>query len=353
MTAAAAPSELPDTSSEVPTRPNRKALMIKTVLCVVGAVVLIQMPLLMDRSTTQRLTQVLAIAVAVLGLNLLTGFNGQISVGHSAFMGIGAYATAIMMARHESPFILTMMVAMVVAFAVGVVVGLPALRIRGVYLALVTLALAAMFPQLVVRFSGLTGGSTGITLEDTQQVTTPQPVNDLFKSLTGSRLLDNQYRYYLALVVAVVCFVLVRNLVKSRVGRALIAIRDNETPAEVLGVNVGAYKVATFGVSAMLAAIGGSLFVMNADQAVPSEFGIQVSIELLTAVVVGGVATFVGPAVGALALVYVSDLFPKEHPEYAPVLFGLTLIVLMIISPGGIVGLAKQGWARLVRSRSA
>lgn len=343
MTATATPSPT-GSPAQTDLTPQRRALATKAVLAVAAAAVLCILPMQMDRSTNQRLTQVLAFSVAVLGLNLLTGFNGQISVGHSAFMGIGAYSTAILMSRYETPFFVTMVVGMVVAFAIGVIVGLPALRIRGVYLALVTLALATMFPQLLVRFGALTGGTTGISLEETQQLTTPQWARDM-------GLKDNQYRYYIALVIAVICFILVRNLVKSRVGRALIAIRDNETPAEVLGVNVGLYKVLTFGVSAMLASIGGSLFVMDLDQAVPSQFGVQLSITLLTAVVVGGVATFFGPAVGALAVIYVTDLFPKDHPEYAPVLFGVTLIVLMMVSPGGVVGLVKQGWG-WVRRRS-
>jgi branched-chain amino acid transport system permease protein len=342
-----------------PVRRDRRAMIGKVVGIVVGVVVLYQIPLLFDRSTNVRFTQMIAFAVAALGLNLLTGYNGQISVGHSAFMGIGAYSTAIMMSRYSSPFWLTVIVGVVIALVVGVIVGLPALRIRGIYLALVTLALATMFPQLLIRFPAATGGTTGISLEDEHQLTTPSWIKNLFPG--GLR--DNQYRFYIAAIIAVIAFVLVRNLMRSRSGRALVAIRDNEISAATLGVDVGRYKVVTFGVSAALAAVGGSLFAMDFDQVVANQFGVQLSITLLTAIVVGGVATTVGPLVGAIVVVYVNEFFSStyfgvkmpgvDHPDIVPVLFGVTLIVLMRFAPDGIVGMAKRGWALVRRGRQA
>jgi branched-chain amino acid transport system permease protein len=360
-TATAVVDETPGarTAAPPPAGRGRRSLVVKVIGIVVGVVVLYEIPLLFDRSSNVRFTQMIAFAVAALGLNLLTGYNGQISVGHSAFMGIGAYSTAIMMSRYSSPFWLTVIVGMVIAFLVGVIVGLPALRIRGVYLALVTLALATMFPQLLIRFPAATGGTTGISLEDEHQLTTPTWVKNIFPG--GLR--DNQYRFYLAAIVAVVAFVLVRNLMRSRSGRALVAIRDNEISAATLGVDVGLYKVLTFGLSAVLAAIGGSLFAMDFDQVVANQFGVQLSITLLTAIVVGGVATTVGPLVGAIVVVYVNEFFSStyfglkmpgvDHPDIVPVLFGVTLIVLMRFAPDGIVGMAKRGWALVRRGRSA
>jgi len=205
--------------------------------------------------------------IAALGLNLLTGYNGQISVGHGAFFGAGAYTTAILVADHGWPHFATLGVAAVIAFALGVLVGLPALRIKGLYLALVTLALATVFPLVITRFSSVTGGTQGKRV--------PR-----FRAPAWTGLADDQWKYYVLLAFAVVSFVLVRNLIKSRVGRALIATRDNETAAEVLGVNLSVYKVVTFGVSAMLAGIAGSLSVFNDPFVNAEKYNLSLSITL-------------------------------------------------------------------------
>lgn len=337
------PTPLPKQAA-VPGRDVR-SLVIKAVGFIALLVVLYELPLQYERSTVTKLTTVLCYALAALGLNLLTGFNGQISVGHGAFFGIGAYTSAILVSERGWPAWSTVVLGAVLAFVVGLIVGLPALRIRGVYLALVTLALATLFPAIVVKYSDVTGGTQGITLEGSQRLNSPQFARD-------AGITNSQWRYYVALVITLVAFVLVRNLVKSRVGRALIAIRDNETPAEVLGVNVGLYKVLTFGVSAMLAGLGGSLFTFNNDGVATDVVDIQLSIILLVAVVIGGVATFFGPAIGAFLVVFLESFFPEDlRGEAAPVVFGVLLILLMMAAPGGILGLVRQGWAG-VRRRS-
>lgn len=315
---------------------DRRMLVIKGVLCLVGAVVLYELPMQLSRQQVTTLNRVMCIALAALGLNLLTGYNGQISIGHGAFMGIGAYTTAILVQTYNVSHYGSIVIAAVLTFVVGLVIGLPALRIRGVYLALVTLALATLFPQIVVKFSDVTGGTQGLQVENE------------FVAPAGSGLKDNQWRYYVILVIVVVAFVVVRNLVKSRVGRALIAMRDNETAAEVVGVNLAVYKVLTFGFSAMLAGIGGALLVVNSSHVDAKEFGPDLSITILVAVVVGGAATIFGPAIGAFFVVFLPTWFPDWFPKLlTPVLFGGLLILLMATAPGGIIGLARQTWARI------
>lgn len=323
----------------VPVRPHGflhdpKRLVIRLGVTVVVGAILLYLPMYFPRFRVEgQFNVIITYALAALGLNLLTGYNGQISVGHGAFFGVGAYTTAILVTDHGWSHYATLGAAAVIAFVLGVLVGLPALRIRGLYLALVTLALATVFPLVITRFSSVTGGSQGMRV--------PR-----FRAPDWTGLKDDQWKYYVLLAFTVVAFVLVRNLIKSRVGRALIATRDNETAAEVLGVNLSVYKVLTFGVSAMLAGLAGSLSVFNDPFVNAEKYNINLSITLLVAVVVGGAATIFGPAFGAFFVVMLPVWLPKNYPELSPVLFGGVLIVLMVVAPGGFLGLVRQvnGW---------
>lgn len=313
--------------------PNAVRISKGVAVLVVGAVLLI-LPQQLEAFRVGQLNRVLCFALAVLGLNLLTGFNGQISLGHGAFFGIGAYTSVILVADHGWPHFATLVAAAVLAFVVGVLIGLPALRIEGLYLALVTLALATVFPQLITRFDDLTGGSQG------KNVRLP----DRFTAPDWSGLANDQWRYYVFLAFTVVFFVLVRNLVKSRAGRAIISIRDNETAAETLGVHTAAYKVTTFGLSAMIAGIAGALYSFETSFVSPGEFTINLSITFLVAVVVGGAATLIGPAIGAFLVVFIPIWLEDfdADPQLSPVLFGASLIALMLVAPGGIMGLYRR-----------
>jgi len=318
-----------------------RRLAVRVVVTVAVGAVLLYLPQYFPAFRVGQFNIVICYAIAALGLNLLTGYNGQISIGHGAFFGVGAYTTAILVADHGWSHFATLGAAAVIAFVLGVLVGIPALRIRGLYLALVTLALATVFPQIIKRFSDVTGGAQGMRVPK-------------FRAPEWTDLKDDQWKYYVLLTFAVVSFVLVRNLVRSRVGRALIATRDNETAAEVLGVNLAFYKVITFGVSAMLAGIAGSLSVFNDPFVSADKYGINLSIILLVAVVVGGAATIFGPAFGAFFVVFLPDWLPQKYPQLSPVLFGAVLILLMMVAPGGFLGLVRQitAWAKL-RFRSS
>jgi branched-chain amino acid transport system permease protein len=319
---------------------DRRRLVTRIVGTVVLGAVLLYLPQYFEAFQVGRLNRVICFAIAALGLNLLTGFNGQISVGHGAFFGVGAYTSVILVADHGWPHYGTLVIAMALTFVLGVLIGLPALRIEGLYLALVTLALATVFPLVITRWSDLTGGSQGMRVPRTDEFVAPD--------WTG--LQNDQWRYYVLLGFAVVAFVLVRNLVHSRAGRAIISIRDNETAAETLGVHGAAYKVSIFGVSAMLAGLAGALSTFNVPFVSAEQYNINLSITLLVAVVVGGAATIFGPAIGALLVIFLPVWLEELHapPELSPVIFGGSLILLMIVAPGGILGLTRRvsGWVR-------
>ena len=305
---------------------------VKAVIVVLLVGWMATIPQTFGRTDVNRFSLIMCIALAALGVNLLTGFNGQISVGHGAFYGIGAYTSFLLVADREWPFWAAALAAAALTFVVGLVIGLPALRIKGLYLAVVTLALAALFPQLVIRFDDLTGGTQGrqITRQETPEV------YDFNRAPESMDLAADQWRFYVILVVTVVAFVLVRNLVRSRVGRALIATRDNETAAEVVGVPLARYKVLTFGASAMLAGIGGAMQTFLEGSVNPSQFNIDLSIEILVAVVVGGAATIAGPAIGAFLIIELPEWLPSDVPQLSLVLFGLSLVLLMRVAPGGV-----------------
>lgn len=316
----------PGAPSRFTLTPRRVVLGIVVILL---AVYVLMIPQSFPEFRVAQFSNVIATSIAVLGLGLLTGFNGQISVGHGAFFGVGAYTTAILTADHGWSHLSTIPVTMVLCFAIGVLVGLPALRISGLYLALVTLALATLFPLVIQKYSDITGGSTGIRVPGFEA---PAWAGDMA---------EDQWDFYVLLAFAVVIFVLVRNLIRSRVGRAVIAIRDGETAAEVLGVNLARYKVITFGISAMIAGVAGSLIVMNTavlDRVDPAQYTISRSIEFLAALVIGGAATIIGPVLGSLFIVFVPEFSSDVNAELSRVIFGGVLIILMLVLPGGFLG---------------
>ena len=251
----------------------RPVFVARVVIGVVLSVAALYAPLYFEPAMNRVLSQAIYLAIAAMGLNLLTGFNGQVSIGHGAFFGVGAFTTAILMVDHGWTFEPTILVAALLSAAVGVVVGIPALRVRGLYLALVTLGLAVLFPRIVQKFVEGTGG-----------VALLRPPRSDFESLI-SGLDDDQWAYFLSLVIMVVLFVLAWNLVRGRIGRAMIAVRDQEIAATTVGVNLAGTKVATFAISAAYAGVAGSLSVMVdriADGTNPILY-FQLSIEFLVA----------------------------------------------------------------------
>jgi branched-chain amino acid transport system permease protein len=309
--------------------------------------------------------------IAIVGLNVLTGYSGQISIGHGAFMAIGGYTTAILMVDHGVRDVWTIPVAGLVAGAAGFLFGIPALRLSGLYLALVTFGIAVSFPSLLKKFSGLTGGGRGLNLFGIPQ----QTGGGVTVELLGHELTNNDWLYYLTWSTAGVLFVAAWLLLGGRMGRALRALRDSSVAAASVGVWPALYKTVAFGISAAFAGIAGSLLAIGVAFVNPDTFPISLSITLLVGAVVAGIGSvlgrfgsYVGPLAGASLIVflqaYASEFLrwiekgiPLHADPKAPgvpaVIFGLVVIVVMLLAPAGVGGVLDRALGALTsRSRS-
>jgi branched-chain amino acid transport system permease protein len=296
------------------------------------------LPFFLGSYRVSQFTLVLAYAVAALGLNLLVGYSGQISLGHGAFFALGAYTTAILVADSGWPHLATIPVAAAICFAAGFAFGIPALRLHGLYLALVTLGLAVAMPQLIKRFDALTGGTQGLSA--------PPPAVPGFLDF----LADDQWLYLLNLAIAVVMFALAAGIVRGKVGRALVAVRDNPIAARTFGVDLAAYKTRAFAISAAYAGVAGSMFAISIGFVAPESFGLALSFSFLAAIVVGGLATVSGAIFGALFIEFVPVYAADVNEALAAVIYGGVLIVFMYVLPTGVAGLLRRLGAR-ARSR--
>lgn len=292
-----------------------------------------------------QLTMMVAYAIAILGLSLLTGFNGQISLGHGAFYAIGAYTTAILMANCTVPFTdipfpywATLPVSAIVCAIVGFLLGYPALRLAGHYLALTTFSLSVVIPQLLKLnlVSDWTGGVQGLVLD--------KPDAPFGLPLDG-----DQWIYLFTLGVGVVLFVLAWNIVHGRVGRAMMAIRDHQLAAEAMGINISMLKTRTFAVSAMFTGLAGSLSAIAVQFVAPDSFGIFLSIFLFVGLVVGGVASIGGTIIGALFVEFVPNLADSVSKAAPGAVYGALLIGVMFLMPEGAGGLVMSLWRRVRR----
>jgi len=281
-------------------------------------------------------TQVGIYAIALLGLNILTGYNGQISLGHGAFYAVGAYTTAIMIDRWNVPYGWTIPVAGILCFVVGFLFGIPALRLEGLYLALATFALALAVPQILKYFEHWTGGSQGIVLSKPEVP-------------FGLPLSQDQYLYFVTLASLLVLFVLAWNLLRGRTGRALVAIRDHPIAAEAMGINSSLYKSLTFGVSAGYTGVAGALSGLAIAFVAPDAFNVFLSITFLVGIVIGGLASISGAIYGALFTQFVPN-WAQDISKAAPwAIYGVFLIVFMYVMPHGIAGALRLLWRRAVR----
>jgi branched-chain amino acid transport system permease protein len=306
-------------------------MRIKPSAFVLGVLVLVALPFVLSDFRTVQLAMVGAYFIAILGLDVLTGHSGQISLGHGAFMAVGAYTTAILMANHGVRDLWTIPIAAGVAGVIGLLAGVPALRLSGLYLALATFGIAVVLPTILKKFDHFTGGSTGITLfgKPTQ---TGHGVG-----VWG--LTNNQWLYALTWTIGAVVFLIAWWLLDSRFGRSLRAIRDSEIAAVASGVNRAKYKVLAFGVSAAFAGVGGALFAINVAYVAPDTFPIQLSLYLLVGAVVGFFGSIWGAVLGALLIQFLPDivgLIPHVDTKQAgptTLFFGLVLVVLMLVLP--------------------
>jgi len=312
----------------------------QAMLLALGLAVAVALAFVLSNYHLFQLTMVVVYAIAVLGLNIVTGYNGQISLGHGAFYAVGAYVSAILMSDYGVPYWATLPASAIVCGIVGFAVGLPALRLEGHYLALTTFALAVAIPQ-ILKYHGLedwTGGVQGIVISK------PDPP-------FGLPLSPDQWLYLFTLAIGVALFLVAWNLVRGRIGRAMQAIRDHSLAAEAMGIHLALFKTRTFAASAMFAGIAGSLGAIAVQFVAPDSFTILVSITLFVGLVVGGVASIAGAVFGALFIVFVPNLADQVSKAAPGAVYGVILIACMYLMPLGVAGLARGLFARL-RARS-
>jgi branched-chain amino acid transport system permease protein len=280
------------------------------------------------------LTLVMIYAIAVLGLNILTGYNGQISLGHGGFFAAGAYAAAILMHRYGVPYWATVLPAALICFALGVLFGLPALRFEGPYLALVTLAMAVAMPQLLKYFDSWTGGQQGINLPKVQPP-------------SGLGIDRDRWLYLIVLVVLLMAMRVAANLLNGRTGRAFVAIRDHPIAAAAMGINAARYKTLAFGASTLFTGIAGALSAIVISFVAPESFTLFLSLSFLVGSAVGGIATIGGAIVGGLFIEFVPN-FANDISDAAPwAIYGLVMLLFMYVMPRGVVGSLGPWLAKL------
>ena len=306
-------------------------------------IALLAAPHLVGEYVMSQLHFICIYSIVGLGMMLLVGFTGQISLGHAAFLAVGAYTEALLQAKGV-PFFISLPCAALFSAATGWVLGLPALRLKGIYLAIATIAFNVIIEEVITRWEGLTGGNTGLHLK---------PIE-----LFGMKIDGDQSFYYLALGLTVLSILGLMNLLRSPTGRAFVAIRDSEISASCMGVNPATYKTMSFALSAALTGIAGALYAHKVTFISPEQFTLIASIELVTIVILGGVGFIHGAVLGAAFLIVLPQLISIAK-DYLPsniagsglqaVVFGTVLIVFIIFEPLGLYGrwLKVRTWFEL------
>ena len=290
-------------------------------------------PAVLDTYWINELTRVLVYALAGLGLMVVTGFTGQVSLGHAAFMAIGAYTQAFLLTQGV-PFLLALPIAALTSGVVGLMIAIPASRMTGLYLTIASLAFAIVVEDVIIHAEGITGGNRGMIVDA--------------PNLFGYEIFQAWEYYYVVLVLLIMSIVLVLNVLRSPFGRSMLAVRDSEISAESLGVRVARTKVLAFFLSAALTGLAGGLFAHFIQFLSPETFGIILSIQLLLMIVVGGLGTVHGAMFGAILIGFLEasisilkDWLPPSiggQPGLEPGLFGLILVLFIIFEPEGVYG---------------
>ena len=310
--------------------------IFKKIILAVALLAAVLLPFVLEDFRVFQLNLVLIYAIAILGLNILTGYGGQISLGHGAFYAVGAYTSAILISQLGMSAYLTIPIAGIVCLVMGVLMGFPALRLAGHYLALATFALAIATPQLL-KYKGIehwTGGVQGIILDK------PTPPFEL--TLFGNELSEDRWLYLVILAIALGLFLLAHNLLSGRVGRAIVAIRDQPTAAAALGINLTFVKTATFGLSAAYTGIAGALSALAVAYIAPDSFPAFLSISLLVGVVVGGLGSISGAIFGALFIQFVPNVADEMSKSAPWAVYGAILLALAYAAPNGVMGILQK-----------
>ncbi|MGB8196875.1 MAG: branched-chain amino acid ABC transporter permease [Acidimicrobiales bacterium] len=314
-----------------------------------------------NTTTNNNLATGAAMSIVLLGLSFLTGASGQISLGNGAFMGVGAFVMAIWANHHATtPIVITLLIAVACGALVGLLLGLPATRLRGPYLAGMTLAFAVAFIFILSSFSSWTGGDSGLQLPT--ELTAPRWLVDFFHSGTAPLTTTTLYTTDLAIVVAGVAFFFMANLFASRTGRAMRLIRDNDVAAELVGISLPRTRVVAFIVSSAYAALGGALFTLINNSVSPSTYSFALSVTILSLIVIGGIGTVSGAVIGGIVYAFSSSVIswitsqtglnPQGNfaSQLNGIIFGGLLILTMLFAPFGIAGAVRMLWHR-VRAR--
>ena len=318
----------------------KRAMTLGTGTSLAVLALLLIVPLFVKNFIIFQMTMLLIYGVAVLALNILTGGSGQFSLGQSAFYAIGAYTSAILMEQYDVNYALTLPVAGVVCFAAGFLFGQPALRLSGVYLALATFALATAMPQLLKLgyFEKWTGGVQGLV------VTKPD-------APFGLHMSQDMWLYYFTLVITVAIYIFSINLLRSRSGRAFMAIRDNEIAASAMGVDVALYKTLAFGVSAGITGVAGGLGAIAVQFVAPDSYTINFAIALFLGMVVGGVGWLPGSFIGSAFIIFVPNIAENISKGLSGAVFGVLLFLVIFLMPHGARQIAVVGQQLLGRLR--
>jgi branched-chain amino acid transport system permease protein len=346
-------------------RPSARELAPVAAFLVLCAVVLV-VPSFTSDFRAQQLAYVAIYLIALIGLNVLTGYTGQISLGHGAFMAIGGYTAAILMSDYGVKDVWTIPIAGLVAGAAGLLFGVPALRLTGLYLALATFAVAVAAPAVLKRFDTFTGGSGGVNMFGLPDLT--GGIDGV--TVLGRHLTFNDWLYYLTWTIALAALAVAWLLLRGRTGRALRAVRDSETAAASSGVNLALHKTLAFGVSAAFAGVAGSLYAIANTFVNPDTFPITLSICLLVGVVAGGLGSLAGLILGAAFIYFIQISWAQQADRLIPdglpwlggldssspgapsVAFGVVLIAIMLLLPGGAAGLIRSALLLPGRLRS-
>ncbi len=294
---------------------------------------IIAFPLLVDSYSISQFTFIFIFAIAAIGLMLLIGYTGQISLGHAAFFAIGAYTSAILTMKVGLPFLLALPISGILSGVIGIIVGLPALRLSGLYLAMATIGFAFIVEEILVRWESLTMGNVGLTV---------------MPARIGTLIFDTEMKqYYLMLAVLILVIIGVRNILRSSVGRALIAIRDSEIAAQAIGISLARFKTMAFIISAAFTGIAGALYAHKIGFISPESFTILVSIEFLAMVIIGGLGSLHGAVFGAAFVILLpqgillsKDILPAflNKPGLEPTIYGLMIVLFILFEPLGIYG---------------
>ena len=325
------------------------------VLAALSLVAIVLVLTAVDDFRAVQLTQMAYLALAAGGLTVLTGLNGQISLGHGALMAIGAYTTALLLqdADPALPLLAILVVATVVTLAVGALIGVAAARLHGPYLAGATLALAVAVPGIALFFGDTLGGEQGLRVRVPQA---PEWLLDAAFFVTGEDLTPSKYVAYVGWLTLVVGYVGLANLARSRTGRRWRAVRDDEVAASIAGISLGRARVSAFVVSAAAAGAAGFVMALTVRLAAPSGFTLTLSLTLLTAVVIGGLGSLTGALAGAGLLTFLPQVVTDagvaaglddiRAAELAPLVYGLVLVAVILLAPSGLVGSLRIAWLR-------